>query len=420
MVRIIIVSQSFLPVVGGMQYELKWFLDNLDRRLRHQNGIEVHFVYPTNESEPFSRFENIATHNLELHDNRRSTVAKTLIRLAGLFRKLKPDVVHCHGLVPLGTWVTVASRTMWNRPKIIVTSHGGDIVKLPQWHYGGRETVRSKIQARQTARRLTAHILPSRAMVEHATSSGVDESKLIVIPNGIPQGDDYNFEDRLAMQAPHLDPHERPPNHSDGINFLTLSSGRAVKNLGTLANAFHRAKYRLGQSRLLVACEGPRADEIQRQIADKCLQKVVLLSGQVTGFKKRVYFENSHVYCNVSHFESFGITLLEAMKYKTAVLASNVGGIPELVEHERNGLLVSPTDVSGIAEALVRLYRDTDLRKRLVEQAQKDVKQYSNFPRHRRAFGPVRTRGRLNRNLRTRPQDMHELVVPPGTSVTPA
>ena len=65
------------------------------------------------------------------------------------------------------------------------------------------------------------------------------------------------------------------------------------------------------------------------------------------------------------------------MKHGTAILASNVGGIPEFIEHERNGLLVSPTDVSGIAEAMVRLYRDTNLRDSLITQAEEDVKRYS-------------------------------------------
>ena len=137
------------------------------------------------------------------------------------------------------------------------------------------------------------------------------------------------------------------------------------------------AKNRLGQSKLLLACQGASSEWVKSLVDDRGLNENVTFIGEVTGLEKRMYFQNSDVYCNVSHFESFGVTLLEAMKYGTAVLASSVGGVPEFIEHERNGLLVSPTDVSGIAEAMVRLYEDAQLRERLVAQAHEDVKQYS-------------------------------------------
>ena len=65
------------------------------------------------------------------------------------------------------------------------------------------------------------------------------------------------------------------------------------------------------------------------------------------------------------------------MKYSTAVLASTSGGTSDFVIDEENGLLVSPMNVEEIGSALVRLYKDTDLRKRLVENGQETVRRFS-------------------------------------------
>ena len=375
--RVLIFSRSFLPTVGGLQYELKWFLDNLDRRTHGPNDIHAHFAYPEESCEPYSRFRQISAHNLGLDESKPLRTGKVLLRLSGLIRKIDPHIVHCHALIPEGTWALLASRLAGKSTKIVVSSHGNDIVSLPRWSYGGRKTIRSRFAARYTAPRIAAHVLPSQAMVDHAIKEGIQESKLIVIPNGVPIGDDYDFEDHSENHCSIPASDRLQLSRTDGINIMSLSSGRPIKNLETLVEAYAKARERLGRSKLILACQGPSSEAIRTLVDEKGLQNNVIFMGEVAGHTKHEYFRHSDVYCNVSHFESFGITLLEAMKHKTAVLASNVGGVPEFVKHERNGLLVSPTDVNGIAEALVRLYKDAELRKRLVAQAQEDVKLYS-------------------------------------------
>ncbi len=375
--RVIVFSRSFLPTVGGLQYELKWFLDNLDRRHRGQRNLQAHFVYADRSSEPYSQFENMEAHNLRLNDSLPPRIARAVLSLSSLIRSIRPNIVHCHALTPDGTLTLLASRLMTMPPKVVVTSHGNDIVSLPEWSYDGRDTIRSRVAAWYTAPRIAAHIVPSQAMAKHAIEKGLPKEKLTVIPNGIPIGNDYDFEEHTTQ--PKLTPvrDKLLPSHSNGISFLSLASGRPIKNLVTLVEAFEKAKNRLGQSKLLLACQGASSERIRSLVESGELNEKVTFIGEVTGLEKRMYFQNSDVYCNVSHFESFGVTLLEAMKYGTAVLASSVGGVPEFIEHDRNGLLVSPTDVSGIAEAMVRLYEDAELRERLVEQAYEDVKQYS-------------------------------------------
>ena len=374
--RVLILTSSFLPTVGGLQYELKWFLDNLDRRLSKNEGTQTYFVYPNERSEPYARFENITTYDLRLENNRKPTVARMLVRLGMMLRKTRPDVVHCHGILPDGLWVLVASGIFRVRSKIVVTSHGQDIVSLPEWSYGARTGWARSLNS-YVAGRVDMHVLPSEAMIEHAVRAGTAKEKTAVIPNGIPIEDDHDFEKGATASSHGSQSLDLELSDGDGINILSLSSGREIKNLDALVEAFSRVRHRMGRSKLVLACHGTSAERIVRLVGEKGLNPYVLFTGEIVGPAKEEYFHASHVYCNVSHFESFGITLLEAMKYESAVVASRVGGIPEFVEDGRNGLLISPTDVDEIASALVRLYADTGLRKRLVENGLRTVKDHS-------------------------------------------
>ena len=377
-IRVLILSSTFLPTVGGLQYELKWFLDNLDRQLAERDDVEMHFAYPDDRSEPYSRFRNISTHDMQLNDSRIPRVARILVRLGRLIKRISPDVVHCHALAPDALWVFLTMRLVGVRAKIVVTSHGDDIVRLPQWSYGRQRSRWSKFLVAQVTRRLSTHIAVSRAMVEYAVNVGTPEERVVVIPNGIPVGDDYDFELHTASYPPVASERDGVDvAEGGGIDILSLSSGRAVKNLDALVEAFAIARRDLGGSRLLLACRGPLSQPIVRLVEDKGIGSQVVFIGEVTGATKQSYFRNSDVYCLPSHFESFGLTLLEAMKFKTAILASDVGGVPDFVEDKRNGLLVSPTDIHGMASALVRLYKDEELRRRLVENGSRTVQQYS-------------------------------------------
>lgn len=375
--KVLILTSSFLPTIGGIQFELKWFLDSLDRHLEEKGDIQAHFVYPNQDSEQYSCFENIATHDLGHYNRRRSSVVSMVIRLGKILRRIRPDVVHCHAVLPDGMWILLAARLFGVRTKVIVTSHGQDIVWLPDVPYGIRGSEKSKRLIRYVIRRIAAHVLVSSAMVQHAIDAGAPMERIRVIPNGIPIGDEYNFEedDRFDLSAPnHGDLVARK---GDGINILSLSSGRAMKNLDFLIEAFSLVRHEVGDSRLLLACVGPLAERIARLVQEKGLSQQVTFIGEVRGSTKHSYFRASDVYCLPSHFEPFGIVALEAMKYDAAVLASRCGGTSDFVNDGINGLLVSPRNVDEIASALVRLYKDTDLRNRLIENGQETVKRFS-------------------------------------------
>jgi glycosyltransferase involved in cell wall biosynthesis len=71
--------------------------------------------------------------------------------------------------------------------------------------------------------------------------------------------------------------------------------------------------------------------------------------------------------------ESFGLAALEAMACEVPVVASNVGGLPEVIEHGRTGFLHDPNDLDGMAASAVKVLQDPGLHRQIAHHARQDV-----------------------------------------------
>jgi glycosyltransferase involved in cell wall biosynthesis len=74
-----------------------------------------------------------------------------------------------------------------------------------------------------------------------------------------------------------------------------------------------------------------------------------------------------------SYSETYGLVLIEAMAMGKPVVATNAGGVPEIVEDGRDGLLIPPRDEEALADAIVRVLKDASLRKSFSDQARRDA-----------------------------------------------
>jgi glycosyltransferase involved in cell wall biosynthesis len=75
--------------------------------------------------------------------------------------------------------------------------------------------------------------------------------------------------------------------------------------------------------------------------------------------------------------EGLGLVVLEAMYFKVPVVASNIGGIQEIIRHGENGLLVEPKDVPALADAISTLIQDRELALRLTKAGQETLQYFS-------------------------------------------
>jgi glycosyltransferase involved in cell wall biosynthesis len=104
------------------------------------------------------------------------------------------------------------------------------------------------------------------------------------------------------------------------------------------------------------------------------LQKRVKFHGFVEDKKLETFYRNCDVFITPSRYESFGLVYLEAMSYGKPVIGTKVGGIPEIIKDRENGLLVPVNNPKEITRAVLELFDDQDLRKRIGQQAYHTVR----------------------------------------------
>lgn len=116
--------------------------------------------------------------------------------------------------------------------------------------------------------------------------------------------------------------------------------------------------------------EAFQSSAIGQAYADK-----VRFLGQVSDEVLQDEYANCDIFVAPSRFESFGLVFLEAMRYAKPVIGCNVGGMPEIIEHNQTGILCKPGDVTSLGEALLRLCADESLRKNMGDAGQQRFEQ---------------------------------------------
>ncbi len=121
----------------------------------------------------------------------------------------------------------------------------------------------------------------------------------------------------------------------------------------------------------IVIGQGEDKDKLQEQINSLNLQNSLYLAGFVPDAKR--YLKAFNIFVLPSLKEGLPYTIMEAMAAGLPVVATNVGGIPDLLEHKKTGLLIAPKDVRALAEAIQALIQNKKMREELGSEAQKTV-----------------------------------------------
>lgn len=154
-----------------------------------------------------------------------------------------------------------------------------------------------------------------------------------------------------------------------------LFLGRLSKEKGLydLLNVISRVRPQHPDIELICGGDGG-LDEVKRYIATHELSANVHLVGWVSGDRKQQLLEASSIYLLPSYYEGLPMGLLEAMSVGMAVIASNVGGIPDIIDDGEDGLMVEPGDTDALELAIRILLNDDALRTKLGMAAQEKVK----------------------------------------------
>jgi glycosyltransferase involved in cell wall biosynthesis len=152
-----------------------------------------------------------------------------------------------------------------------------------------------------------------------------------------------------------------------------------VKGVDDLLNAMPSILGRVPNTKLLIAGDGPLASELHNQCEQMGLQDAVKFLGSVANERLPELFRKAQLVTlpfkigKAGDQEGLGLVTIEAMGCGVPVLAGDVPALSDVVTHDRNGWLVSSGDPQALAEGVVTLLQDPQLRKRLATQARADV-----------------------------------------------
>ena len=205
---------------------------------------------------------------------------------------------------------------------------------------------RSAWAVRPIVRRAAALVVPSGFLQQVFDRFGMSAT---IVPNIVDLG---RFRPTPARAAP-------------GVHLVVARNLEPIYDNATAIRALTLIRRDVPEARLTIAGEGPLLASLQRLAAELGLAEAVHFCGRVANAEMPRLYASADVCLNPSLADNMPISLLESLASGVPVVSTNVGGVPYLVEHERTALLVEPGDPAGMAQAVLRLLRDTALRARL-------------------------------------------------------
>jgi len=276
-----------------------------------------------------------------------------------LVHEINPDLIHLHCATLPYTW---AAQKLSKQFPVVVTIHS-DVAeealykpfKSKLWD----KTITIPLMNR-AVKNLDTVIVPSQEMKRRI--SRLQNNRIYVIPNGT--NIKAHFDNNLMDH--------------EGFSYI-LFMGRLCKEKGldVLIRALPKIIQIVGPTLLIVAGSGNDQKNLVDLVKEEKLEDLVRFLGFLSGEKKEAILQRSSLVVVPSRYESFGIILLEAMAYGKPVVASRIGGIPEIVRDRETGLLFEVGDVTGLADRIIELIEKPDLRKKIGDAGRKLAERYS-------------------------------------------
>lgn len=125
--------------------------------------------------------------------------------------------------------------------------------------------------------------------------------------------------------------------------------------------------------------QGELKEQLSQLIHKLDLENVVFLKGFIKNDDVPKVMSQMDIFCSTSVHESFGVAVVEAMAMNIPVVVTNIDGYREIIDDEKNGLLVNPDDIQEIGEALLKLIENENLRKMYSTNGRKHIEAYYSW-----------------------------------------
>jgi len=271
------------------------------------------------------------------------------IRLGRMAREKDTRIIHCHGYIAAVAGIAAAKVS---NAALIVTAHN----LFP------KSTNLSRAVAQFVLKKASRIIAVSNAVKESLISTGVPSRQIIVIPNGINSADFNKMSRDEARKLLNINPSSE----------IVLCASRLTKDKGIeyLIKAASLLAKSKPEIKFIIAGEGPDRKKLEAKARELCGNQIVFL-GYRDDISILLAASDATVLPSLS--EGLPMFLLESMAAGKAVVASSVGGIPDILEDGKNGILVAPADEKALAAGIERVLSSPQLSASLGEAARRLV-----------------------------------------------
>jgi L-malate glycosyltransferase len=338
------------PTAGGSGIVATELGKELARR-----GHRVHFITHAvpvrlREFEERVSFHPVEAENYPLF-NHQPYALNLAAKMSEVIERESLDILHVHYALPHAVSAYLAREIVRPRAvKVVTTLHGTDITLVglqPSFF----SVTKFSIEKSDGVTAVSGWLRDQTRSIFHV------ETPIEVIHNFV---DVERFRPAKDVQRRRC--YAKP----EELVFMHASNFRPVKNAHRVIEVFHAAQSQVG-ARLLMVGEGPDVAPCRE------LARELGIADRVTFLGEQEYIEAllplADVFLLPSSHESFGLVALEAMSSGVPVIATRVGGMPEVIIDGVSGFLRDPGDVAGMSEIAVTLARDAELRRKVGAEA---------------------------------------------------
>lgn len=349
----IVMLGPYLYEMGGVTMHIK----KLAKYLALREDIELHIITVGNKNQSIQK-DNLNIHVVKKWFFYLFSFPISILLLRREMMKINPDIVHAQ--VTTAPYSTVAALVRKKYP-VLLTVHG--TVTKDIKYYSGLTFVLFKLVHKPNERYVVSKI-PNIIIVAPQVKdiiSGMTNSKIHVIPNGI------DFEDVQNIQ----------PKSIEHPSIFYIGGLTKIKGVDILLKAIPIIKEKIPTIHVYIAGSGPQENELKELVKKLNIGEDVEFLGFISGRDKYAWYKSADICVFPSRHDCGPIVLPEAMACGKPIVASNVGGIPFMVENGKTGLLFKSENVEDLADKIVAVLKDKKIREKMGKAGLEKVKEFT-------------------------------------------